>query len=123
MNLDDYQARALVTAVDPTVTLVVEDKHGNNHLYGGDWVYVTLGLGSEVGELQGVLKKVLRDQGGWIGPEAMASLKAELGDVLWYVAAVASRLGLSLDVVAEANLAKLADRQRRGVVGGSGDKR
>jgi len=47
----------------------------------------------------------------------------ELGDVLWYVAQLASELGLDLDRVAEANLEKLLSRQRRGVLSGSGDDR
>lgn len=51
------------------------------------------------------------------------SIAAELGDVLWYTAALATEFGLDLREIAEANLAKLEDRQRRGVIGGSGDNR
>ena len=47
----------------------------------------------------------------------------ELGDVLWYVAVLADYLDLSLDDIATANLAKLACRQGRGVLGGTGDDR
>ena len=47
----------------------------------------------------------------------------ELGDVLWYVAVLADYLDLSLDDIATANLAKLASRQERGVLGGNGDNR
>jgi hypothetical protein len=43
--------------------------------------------------------------------------------VLWYVAVLADYLDLSLDDIAAANLAKLAGRQSRGVLGGSGDNR
>jgi hypothetical protein len=43
--------------------------------------------------------------------------------VLWYVAQLSSELGFDLDTVASANLAKLADRQQRNVIGGSGDQR
>jgi hypothetical protein len=43
--------------------------------------------------------------------------------VLWYVAVLADYLDLSLDDIATANLAKLASRQDRGVLGGSGDNR
>ncbi|MCW3068345.1 MAG: hypothetical protein JWL67_970 [Solirubrobacterales bacterium] len=50
-------------------------------------------------------------------------MSKELGDVLWYVAQIASELGLDLDQVAEANLEKLLSRQRRGVLSGSGDER
>jgi NTP pyrophosphatase (non-canonical NTP hydrolase) len=47
----------------------------------------------------------------------------ELGDVLWYVAQLASELELDLDEIAEENLQKLLSRQRRGVLSGSGDDR
>ena len=47
----------------------------------------------------------------------------ELGDILWYVAACASELGINLSYIAERNTAKLLSRQERGVLGGSGDER
>jgi NTP pyrophosphatase (non-canonical NTP hydrolase) len=50
-------------------------------------------------------------------------LLLELGDVLWYAAQLATELGLSLETIAEANLAKLASRADRNVIGGSGDRR
>jgi NTP pyrophosphatase (non-canonical NTP hydrolase) len=53
----------------------------------------------------------------------VAALELELGDVLWYVAQLASELGLDLDRVAQANLDKLASRAARNVIAGSGDDR
>ena len=47
----------------------------------------------------------------------------ELGDVLWYVAQLATELDLDLDEIAARNLEKLLSRQRRGVLSGSGDDR
>ena len=43
--------------------------------------------------------------------------------MLWYAAVLADYLDLSLDDIATANLAKLASRQGRGMLGGSGDNR
>jgi NTP pyrophosphatase (non-canonical NTP hydrolase) len=82
-----------------------------------------LGLVNEAGEVAGKIKKVFRDKNGVINEETRTVLKAELGDVLWYVAQVCSELGLSLDDVAEFNLAKLYDRLERGTIQGEGDKR
>jgi NTP pyrophosphatase (non-canonical NTP hydrolase) len=48
---------------------------------------------------------------------------AELGDVLWYIAALSRDLNISLNDVAKMNIEKLADRKERGVLGGSGDNR
>lgn len=84
--------------------------------------YLGLGLG-EAGEVQGKIKKILRDAGGEISPEAAKEIGKELGDVLWYVGRMADELGFGLEDIAQANLDKLADRKARGVIGGSGDNR
>jgi NTP pyrophosphatase (non-canonical NTP hydrolase) len=51
------------------------------------------------------------------------ALAAELGDVLWYVAQLATEAGLDLDMIAEDNLSKLLSRRERNVLQGSGDTR
>jgi len=84
--------------------------------------YCANGLG-EVGEIQGKVKKILRDQGGEIKDNNVQDLKKELGDVLWYVAAMCTELGLSMDEVAEGNIDKLFDRKMRDKLSGSGDDR
>ncbi len=86
-------------------------------------VYPTLGLVNEAGELAGKVKKIFRDKGGKIGEEDRDALKYELGDVLWYLAQIATELDLSLQEVAEANLEKLFSRLERGKIGGEGDNR
>jgi NTP pyrophosphatase (non-canonical NTP hydrolase) len=85
--------------------------------------YPALGLAGEAGELAEHAKKAIRDDAGSISDERRAAMAKELGDVLWYVAQLASELGLELEDVAQANLEKLRSRQRRGVLSGSGDDR
>jgi NTP pyrophosphatase (non-canonical NTP hydrolase) len=70
-----------------------------------------LGLASETGSILGVYKKYLRD-----GIDLAANrdfLRKELGDLLWYTAAVATACGLDLEEVAEANLRRACDRYPR----------
>lgn len=109
MEFQTYQLRSRATARYPDA--------------GSNPIYPTLGLGGEAGEVADKVKKVLRDQGGVFSAEVVASLKLELGDVLWYVAQLATELGLDLDQIAEANLEKLASREARNVIAGSGDNR
>ena len=109
MNLNDYQTKSRATAKYPAIGHAV--------------IYPTLGLVNEAGEVAGKIKKVFRDKNGEISPETREALKAELGDVLWYLAQTCTELELSLDEVAEFNLAKLLDRQARGKIQGDGDNR
>lgn len=109
MDLNAYQNGARQTARYPDV--------------GANPIYPTLGLCGEAGEVADKVKKVLRDQNGCFSDAVKQSLLLELGDVLWYVAQLASELGFELDQVAEANLEKLASRAARNVISGSGDHR
>jgi NTP pyrophosphatase (non-canonical NTP hydrolase) len=86
-------------------------------------VYPTLGLVNEAGEVAGKIKKLFRDKGGVVGEADREALKAELGDVLWYLTQICTNLDLTLEEVAEANLDKLFSRLERGKIRGEGDKR
>ncbi len=86
-------------------------------------IYPTLGLAGEAGEVAEKVKKVIRDKGGVFDNDARAAIAKELGDVLWYVAQIASELSLDLSNVAQGNLDKLADRAQRGQLQGNGDNR
>ena len=108
-HFDLYQDAAENTAVYP-------DKGDN--LY-----YPTLGLAGEAGEVCEKIKKVMRDQKGHFTEQNVEEIAKELGDVLWYVAAIATELNMSLAAIAEDNMVKLQDRQDRGVLKGSGDNR
>ena len=109
MTFSEYQAEAMKTAVYPRGKYAV--------------VYPALGLTGEAGEVAEKVKKVVRDHGADFGPEAVEAITRELGDVLWYIAAMADDLGISLDRVAETNIAKLRSRAQRDRLHGSGDDR
>jgi NTP pyrophosphatase (non-canonical NTP hydrolase) len=109
MTLSDFQRRSRATAVYPGA--------------GYNLLYPTLGLCGEAGEVAEKVKKMLRDDGGVMTGERLQALAGELGDVLWYVAQVATEAGLDLEAIAQANLDKLLSRQERGVLSGSGDAR
>jgi NTP pyrophosphatase (non-canonical NTP hydrolase) len=85
--------------------------------------YPALGLAGEAGEVAEHAKKAIRDDGGSVSEDRRAAMSKELGDVLWYVAQIASELGLELEEVARENLEKLTSRQQRGMLSGSGDDR
>ena len=108
MNFSEYQERAMATAIYPSDYKVI---------------YPALGLVGEVGEIANKVKKIIRDDDGKITKERREDLAGEISDTLWYIAALATDLGLNLDDIAKENLEKLASRQERGVLGGSGDTR
>ncbi|WP_430789292.1 nucleoside triphosphate pyrophosphohydrolase family protein [Actinoplanes sp. G11-F43] len=107
--MNEYQRAALRTAAP-------RDK--SNEVF-----HLLLGLVGETGELAEKAKKIVRDKGGDFAQWDTEDLKKELGDILWYLTILADHFGLTLDEVATTNVAKLADRQARGVLGGSGDDR
>lgn len=109
MDFKAYQEKSRKTAAYPAI--------------GHPVIYPTLGLVNEAGEVAGKIKKVFRDKAGQINEETREALKAELGDVLWYLAQICTELGLSMEEVAESNITKLSDRLARGVIRGDGDKR
>ncbi|MGA9284423.1 MAG: nucleoside triphosphate pyrophosphohydrolase family protein [Solirubrobacteraceae bacterium] len=108
MNLSEYQRQSRRTAEYPREAWLA---------------YPALGLAGEAGEVAEHAKKAIRDDAGKISDERKAAMSKELGDVLWYVAQLATELGLDLDDIAAQNLEKLLSRQARGVLSGSGDDR
>ena len=109
MTFNEYQEKARSTAIYPRL--------GNN------LEYPTLGLCGEAGEVAEKIKKILRDDDGKCTPEKREALKKELGDVTWYCANLACELGLTFEEIAQFNVEKLASRQARGKLHGSGDNR
>lgn len=108
MDLSEYQRLSRRTAAYPREAWLA---------------YPALGLAGEAGEVAEHVKKSIRDDGGAVLPERRTAMAKELGDVLWYLAQLATELDLDLDDVARMNLDKLLSRQQRGVLAGSGDDR
>jgi NTP pyrophosphatase (non-canonical NTP hydrolase) len=108
LNFNEYQEKSLITAIYPC-------EKGLE--------YTTLGLVGEAGEIANKVKKIIRDNNSILSEEQAKSLGEELGDVLWYCAALAHELGVNLTDVASNNIKKLNSRKERGVIGGSGDER
>lgn len=114
MNFNDYQKAAITTDLSAgkgheVLSIAFMDK--------------VLGLVGESGEIAEKFKKILRDKNAQLSSEDRNDLTKELGDVLWYVALLAHYLEIPLDDVATKNIAKLASRQQRGRLAGSGDDR
>ena len=109
MQLNEYQDKARVYAIYPEDYRIT---------------YPALGLVGEAGEIANKVKKIMR---GDVKPEDMEQKKlevaSEIGDVLWYCAALAQDIGISLSVIATQNLDKLEGRKQRDVIHGDGDTR
>jgi NTP pyrophosphatase (non-canonical NTP hydrolase) len=106
INFNDYQKKAITTAVYPK-------KYGIS--------YPVLGLAEEAGECAGKVARMMRD--GIPLSKQKKNIEAEMGDVLWMLAALAHDCGLSLQEIAEKNLMKLNARQSAGTLHGEGDNR
>ena len=102
MTFDEYQEFARSTAIYPEECKVT---------------YPTLGLCGEAGEVAEKVKKNIRDG------KSLDGVGLELGDVLWYISALADDLGVSLEDVVKANVNKLYSRKARNKLQGDGDNR
>ena len=109
MDFNKYQSFTKKIAIYPKV--------------GKKFVYPTLGLLGEAGEIAEKVKKIFRDGKSRVSRQDIAEIKKELGDVLWYVSQVASEFGIALNDVAKDNIKKLSSRKARGKLHGNGDNR
>ena len=113
MNIQEYADKAITTLSD-------------NYDYGDispQLMGQVLGLAGESGEVVEKIKKLLRDKRGMLEESDKADILKELGDVLWYVNAVAHLLSSSLEDVTRLNNEKLLSRKERHQLHGSGDNR
>jgi len=108
LTFHEYQEFAKTTAIYP------KEFAGN---------YPILGLVGEAGELANKYKKIIRDKNNKPELSDLIALAEELGDVLWYCAALANDIGFDLEEIASLNIKKLKSRQERKVIQGSGDNR
>lgn len=109
ISLAQYQSAAAKTAM-----------YKHNHKI----LYPALGLAGEAGEVANKVKKFIRDGYDQENFELKKiELASEIGDVLWYCAALARDLGFDLSTIAQENYSKLSGRKERGTIGGNGDSR
>lgn len=87
-----------------------------------DAAYAVLGLSGEVGEVHSLFAKQIRDR-HLEDSEFKDSITKELGDVLWFIAAIAQDFDISLEAIAKTNIEKLKKRKASGTIQGSGDNR
>lgn len=120
LTLNEYQRRAMTTCMPSCENMS----------------YMLLNLVGEVGEFASKVAKHIRKGEAVIidnllcdGPDAglteedITELRKEAGDCFWQIAGLCNAMGWTLEEVARENLAKLADRQHRGVISGEGDNR
>lgn len=86
-------------------------------------IYPALKLNGGAGEVAEKVGKVLRDDNGVFTEEKKIEIAKELGNVLWYVMAVATDMGIDLAQVAKMNISKITKRRAEGKTHGSGDNR
>jgi NTP pyrophosphatase (non-canonical NTP hydrolase) len=109
MHFSEYQKVSRKTALYP-------NKDNN-------YIYPTLGLAGEAGEVSEKIKKIIRDKKGIVNDEDRRAIEKELGDVLWYISQLSTELNIDLEEVAKRNIEKLESRLERGTLSGSGDDR
>lgn len=95
MDFKKYQAEALKT--DQL------DQENENRI-----LIPYLGLMGEIGSVISEFKKQLRDGSKY--KDFKKNLGEELGDVLWYISNIASKADISLEKIAQENIAKVKDR-------------
>ncbi len=109
MTFSEYQKESRKTAIYPDA--------------GKNFIYPTLGLSGESGEVAEKIKKVWRDNNCQLNENGKQEIKKELGDVLWYLSQLATELNLSLENIAQSNLEKTNLRSQNNKINGAGDNR
>jgi NTP pyrophosphatase (non-canonical NTP hydrolase) len=109
MTFNEYQIKARETAIFP-------DQENR-------FIYATLAMMGEAGEVSEKVKKIWRDKGKIVSDLDREEIKKELGDVLWYMSQLALELKIDFDDIASSNINKTQSRLQRNVLHGAGDNR
>ena len=113
MTLEEYQKQAMTTCMASSE----------------NFSYMFLNLVGEVGEFASKVAKAIRKEENFIDDNDLvnaiddAELQKEAGDILWQLSGLCTVMGWKLEDIAQQNLDKLASRQQRNVIDGSGDNR
>ena len=124
MTLEEYQKQAMTTCMASSE----------------NFSYMFLNLVGEVGEFASKVAKGIRKEKMDIGKYSEneltfvydlqsdsvlveEELQKEAGDILWQLSGLCTVMGWNLEDIAQQNLDKLASRQQRNVIDGSGDNR
>ena len=114
MTLEEYQKQAMITCMASSE----------------NFSYMFLNLVGEVGEFASKVAKAIRKEENCIEYNDLGvtvtnneELQKEAGDILWQLSGLCTVMGWNLEDIAQQNLDKLASRQQRNVIDGSGDNR
>lgn len=114
MTLEEYQRQAMTTCMASSE----------------NFSYMFLNLVGEVGEFASKVAKAIRKEENCIEFNDLGvtvtnneELQKEAGDILWQLSGLCTVMGWNLEDIAQQNLDKLASRQQRNVIDGSGDNR
>lgn len=111
MTLNEYQKIAVSTAI----------YREQGTLLGK--MYCALKMNGEAGEVAEKVAKALRDNNGHFTLDRKDAIAQEMGDVLWYIAALAREFDFSLEHIAMLNIEKLKKRKENNTLHGDGDNR
>lgn len=114
LTLNEYQRQSMRTAAEPEESEAYWYQTSGFGLgltgEAAEVLELAVKLSIKAGNSADLLKKQIHHEHG---PDTTA-MKKELGDVLWYVQGIATRYGLTLEEVAQANIDKLNARYPKG---------
>jgi NTP pyrophosphatase (non-canonical NTP hydrolase) len=132
MEFNKYQefTKSLAAYNEAAFVAVADETGSNSDCIDMPYLYPAMAVAEEAGEVAGKIAKFVRKSRQFQPADvesAVTALKAdigkELGDVLYQVSETARQFGYTLQDIVDMNIAKLTDRQERGVLVGEGDNR